>query len=168
MAKYTESGMVFSFPKKEIFRLEDDSFVSHIQHASLCDFVWRTNDKNKSPITILIEAKSSSPDFSRDDNTEDKAAFLHKIRNKFLHSLLIYLRCTSKYFRSNLCECPIDQLKADYSFVLIVRDHDPAWCQLIMDKLNVSMIDILKSFGVKKMIVINKEHAIRLRIPITN
>jgi hypothetical protein len=55
MTRFEESGMMFSFPEEDIYRIEKSEFLASVQMKA-CECIVKRDNK-----ILLLEAKRSSP-----------------------------------------------------------------------------------------------------------
>jgi hypothetical protein len=167
MPIFTESGLDFQLEADRTFRPEAEDNLARLQDVMHCDFVVMQKERPR-PHVDLLEVKSSSP---HPDNAPDLESFLQEVCQKFLNSLLVFLRCKGGVFDVKLPSAyeAVDALACDYRFLLIIKGHKPEWCLPLMDALNVRLRDIQKSFQLKQTRVANENDAVafgvKLRSP---
>lgn len=170
MVEMRESELVFEFPDDSVFFPEREKTLRTVQHVKLCDAIYRTKTREGKPLVNLIEVKSSFPDFTNPESKKKLADNIAYINQKFVNSLLLYLRCRGGVFNVNL---PLhlqdhDALACEYRFILIVRGHASDWNIPIMDALNIAQRDVLRSFKLMQTRVVNEHDAALLKITIRN
>ncbi len=120
MFSKTESGMLFEFPKSDVFDIESSVFYKKKQpNLSSVEFLLLKNDK-----LFLIEAKRSFP------KVESKADFnknIQDISDKFIHSFELFLSNFVEVNEFNDIETPEKFQNFNFSscsgivFVLIIN-----------------------------------------------
>lgn len=153
MDKFEESGMMFSFPEEDIYRIEKSKFLVSVQMKA-CECIVKRDNK-----ILLLEAKSSSPRY--DKSIERFHQFIDEIKKKFSDSLLFYnvmlLRHPDLEIRGNLQSTDLKEAK--YQFVLVFKAHKKEWLPPLLDALKKEMRCILRFWNIEDTAVkvMNKE-----------
>lgn len=147
MTRFEESGMMFSFPDEDIYRIEKSEFLASVQMKA-CECIVKKGNN-----ILLVEAKSSSP--HPDKSAEKFHQFIEDIKKKFSDSLLFYnvmvLRQKEQGIGENLQST--DLREAKYQFVLIIKGHKKGWLPPLSDALKKEMRYILRLWNIEDVAV---------------
>lgn len=152
-----ESGMEFVTDK--VFYIEkSQALIGAGEGVKSVEFVRMINDS-----LIFLEAKTTFPNpHKTDSNRFDEE--VNTICEKFIHSIALY---SSIVLGVNYDELPgafINGPKKSIWFVLVIRDHDLAWCRYIQTKIITILPRYLQKIWKPQVFVINKKSALKYNL----
>ncbi len=169
----TESNMVFGdFPPEQLFHAEKSPvYENQLKDNSVrsTEF-WLLRNGN----LLMVEAKTSTPDFEHAAATEEKRQkceeFRQEIVEKFLHSLMMYFSMRSGRITNELPDTFQEQDCAEVSFalILVVKTGHPRSLKNLRRILEEELSAVLSTPAMKalwhidlnKVFVINEQMAI--------
>lgn len=155
---FVESGMTFSFPEEQLYRIEKEAFVTKAKGFAVCECVVRPTDG----MLWLIEAKSSSPKPNGQKGKERFLEFIKEIKNKFADTLTIYNAVLLRH-NADIVPCGLRKPTAEdrYQLFLIINGHEAKWLPGISDSLKSELRGLLHVWHIKDqdVKVLNEEMA---------
>ncbi|MFT5917720.1 MAG: hypothetical protein ACJAWV_002753 [Flammeovirgaceae bacterium] len=162
--EYEESEMSFSFDESNLLLPEEADWQTRWEGVKVVDFIWKKSDKN----LVIIEVKTSSPNFTSEKNQDNQSKYIQTLFEKFnasIHSLMGLTLDRSNYsrFEKHPVIHSLDTLKNEINIILIIKTAKDEWLPTIQDAINTTSLfqNICKSAGVK-FSVLNPEKANKL------
>lgn len=140
--EFYDSFMKFSFPKEDVFCIENDPLVREAEGVKACECVVYIN-----PRVALIEAKSSSP---KDISGDKFKIFISDIKQKFSDSLRLFNEVKAKRHGEDAFQrLPLHLQKLEissdqYVICLIVHGHQLDWLGGLQDAFREAMREVVK------------------------
>lgn len=159
MARFEESGMVFE--GDDYFRIDNSELHRHLkQGVKMVDFLLL---KNRGKELWLIEAKSSSPQFSSKPRFDQ---YIEEIQQKMVNALSLTWAVILKRHGAVENHLPANFAKfklstGDVKFILIINGHSLIWLPSLQDALKVVLNATIKTwnFSISSVVVLNHELA---------
>ena len=162
MKRITESGMVFQFPAEQIFQIEGSALHRDIgEGIKTVEFIACLKDNELD----FIEAKSSSPRPTK-ENQDRFEEFISEIADKFIHSFNLYISAfLGRHDNHELTGRvgAVDNSKARYKFILIIKGHQIDWLLPLKDALEKKILHHRKIWQ-SKVILMNEEIAQKYKL----
>lgn len=164
----TESGMTFSFPTDDLFRIEKCETYQSIkqQNVKIVDFVAKAPDRNNTEALFFIEAKSSAPSPNNPKSKERFDEYVNEIYEKFRNSVILYSGLLLNRPYTKKSTLPTNHSHAFASsaathLVLIIKNHRDEWCEALQNTFSQhkGLTAIKKTFYIKNILVVNEEIA---------
>lgn len=155
---FEESGMTFSFPEEQLYRIEKDTFVNKAEGFAVCECVVRSTDGK----LWLIEAKSSSPKPDGLKGEERFRKFIKEITKKFADTLTVYNAVLLRHNADNIPGVLRKPTAKDcYQLYLIINGHKAEWLPAISNALKSELRGLLYVWHIedKDVKVINEQIA---------
>ena len=169
-----ESEMFFPVEEDNTFLIEKSESVSKKRGLKSVEFV-ELKKFAKGPSLRFVEAKTSNPNFSNNDNDnkEKLDEYIHDIREKFQNTISIIFSSLSK--REGL-EDVFEDLPANLKSVkykkiscglwLVVKNSKTEWLIPVLEMLKLELTPILKCWNIpdSNIKVVNEEDARQYKI----
>ncbi len=169
-ARGIASGIQFATPADGFFAIEESATMRSLG-VKTCEFVLFRKHA-ESQYVVVIEAKSSAP---RPPSAKARAEpwndFMLSIYEKMLNSILVLvgLKTGRPYKAGSQLPTSIDKTPlSDMGIVpcLVLKDHPPEALVAVQDALNIELKDVVASFCLNPLVVINAAKAIQLGLAI--
>lgn len=189
MISFTESGMDFSFPRSDCFRVEEEEIVVSKNSVKACECLAKTTTATKTAYWF-IEAKSSAPKEKLCDRTKilyDGAPiderwsvltnfdnFVNDICQKFEDSFSLCLAMLQGCHGTDaLRRIPAgcrDLNNHNVKFVLIIKGFREDWFPPLNDAIRKRLRHFLNAWNIPDIAVktTNIDGATRLGLPVSN
>ena len=140
-----------------------DDNVFHIEQSSAYNRLSKNGIKSvefvrtKGNYLLFVEAKSTlpNPNNPTDGNLEKFETQISEICEKFNHSLNIYssigIGASNEPFPSDFAP----PNRTSVRFVLVIKNHKPAWCRHIKHKIEATLPPYLNTIWKPEILVIN-------------
>lgn len=139
MITVSESGMMFQFHKEQVYVIEDSKLHKSLGNGiKTVEFIVSLKENE----LAFVEAKSSSPQPTK-ENKEKFDIFIQDIAEKFVHSFNMFMAATmnrqhDEAIVNSLLE--INNEKAHYKFILIIKGHNIEWLPPLNDALEKQLL----------------------------
>jgi hypothetical protein len=155
--KIIESGM--EFISDNVFYLEKSHALIEVgQGIKSVEFVRMINNR-----LMFLEAKTTFPNPEKTDtNRFDEE--VNVICKKFIHSITLYSSIVLGVNYDQLPRAFIDESKKSIWFVLVIRNHELAWCRYIQTKILNLLPEYLQKIWNPQVYVINKKSAVKYNL----
>ena len=162
----SESGMSFGpFSASEIWQVETCALYKRIKEGvQIADFIVLRKRKEGQLVACIVEAKSSSPRPGTQPNFDE---FIEEIRSKVSNAFTLTVATRLDRFRGELTNLPdafqrLDLKTANFTFVLIIKEHKEAWLEPIQNALVKAMKGLVKAWNLPgaSVAVLNEKGAI--------
>jgi hypothetical protein len=152
-----ESGM--EFITDNVFYIEkSQALIKAGQGIKSVEFVRMINDR-----IMFLEAKTTFPNPERTDtNRFDEE--VNDICEKFIHSITLYSSIVLGVNYDELSDAFTVESKKSIWFVLVIRNHELAWCRYIQTKIRSSLPEYLQRIWSPQVFVINKKGAMKYNL----
>jgi hypothetical protein len=149
-----ESGM--EFIANNVFHIEkSQALIEAEQGIKSVEFVRMINNR-----IMFLEAKTTFPNPERTDaNRFDEE--VNDICEKFIHSITLYASIVVGVNYNELPEAFVVESKKSIWFVLVIRNHELAWCRYIQTKIRGSLPEYFQKIWDPQVFVINKKSAMK-------
>ena len=160
----TESGM--DFIAENAFYIEKAELYTNLgDGVRSVEFIRVKNDK-----LMFIEAKTGfpNPDNPCEENREKFQSTVETICEKFIHSLHLLSSVKIGVTKESL---PSDfdlSEKTSLVFLLVIKNHDLAWCRPIKGKFIDALPLYLKKIWKPEVLVINQSVAVKQGLIVVN
>ena len=152
------------FDVSDVWQVETCTLYERIKEGvQIAEFVVLRQGKAGQPVTWIVEAKSSSP---RPENQPNFDAFIEEIRSKLSDAFMLTVATRLERFEGELTNLPtgfqqMDLKTANYTFILIIKDHQDAWLDPIQNALVKAMKGLVKTWNLPpaSVAVLNEEGA---------
>ena len=188
MMTFVESGVRFSFPKSDCFRIEDDEIVVGKDSVKACECLAKTT-RNSMDTYWFIEAKSSAPKENICDRTKITYSgnpidtkwsiltnfdnFVNDICQKFEDSFSLCHAMTHGYHGITSAHripsgCSGFNNK-NVKFVLIIKNFKEEWFPPLNDAIKKRLRHFLNAWNIHDIAVktLNVDGAIALGLPVS-
>jgi len=160
-----ESGMTFGpYPEGHCFYIEESATYNKIkQGVKMAEFLLLRTANDKSPVILVVEAKSSTP---RPETQPNFDVFIEEIREKLVNAFSLGVASCLKRHTQTEEELPeafkvLDLSAAKFRLVLVINGHKKEWLSPIQDALKKSLNLFVKIWALSptSISVINGEGA---------
>jgi hypothetical protein len=152
-----ESGM--EFITDNVFHIEKSQALMEAgQGIKSVEFVRMINDR-----LMFLEAKTTFPNPEKADvNRFDEE--VNNVCKKFIHSITLYSSIVLGVHYEELPRIFIAESKKTIWFVLVICNHELAWCRYIQTKICSSLPEYLQKIWNPQVFVINKKSAMKYNL----
>ncbi|MDR0730458.1 MAG: hypothetical protein LBF63_02245 [Treponema sp.] len=152
-----ESGM--EFIANNVFRIEkSQALLDAGEGIKSVEFIRMVNDK-----LMFLEAKTTFPNPEKTDvNRFDEE--VNDICKKFIHSIALYSSIVLGVHYEELPCAFVAESKKTIWFILVICNHELAWCRYIQTKIRSSLPDYLQKIWNPQVFVINKKSAMKYNL----
>jgi hypothetical protein len=152
-----ESDM--EFIANDIFHIEkSQALIKAGQGIKSVEFVRMINDR-----IMFLEAKTTFPNpEGTDTNRFDEE--VSDICKKFIHSATLYASIVVGVNYDELPDAFIAESKKSIWFVLVIRNHELAWCRYIQTKIRGLLPEYFQKIWDPQVFVINKKSAMKYNL----
>lgn len=154
--------MIFGeYNENDVFYIEKSEIYSKLKSESVKATEFILLRKNK---ILLIEAKTSTPNFEMCKNSDKKSKkyidFINDITKKFSDSIDIYSSLLLNYIHSNDFPKSFNKTRsAEIVLVLVIKKAFPTSLEHYKEKLEKELKSKMKIWNIKRLLVISEEKA---------
>jgi hypothetical protein len=152
-----ESGM--EFITDNVFYIEKSQALMEVgKGIKSVEFVRMVNDR-----LMFLEAKTTFPNPEKTGvNRFDEE--VNDICKKFIHSITLYSSIVLGVHYEELSRTFVAESKKTIWFVLVICNHELAWCRYIQTKIRGALPDYLQKIWNPQVFVINKKSAMKYNL----
>lgn len=160
-----ESGMTFGpYAAGTCFYIEKSNCYNRVQDGvQIAEFLLLRQRENQSPMILVVEAKSSSPNPETQPNF---AKFIDEIRAKLTNGFLLGVAARLQRHPAAANELPdsfktLDLQLLEFRFVLVINGHKKEWLVPLQEALSLELKSVIKTWALKPtaVAVLNHESA---------